>query len=214
MIHEVKTFKAYFTVYCTVLSSPEYIACWRPHQLSPKPNNWNLCKQWWISTLISYHNKNSKLQLVHNIHISYLITIKSDSLKSTKSIVLIYYFKPLLEHVVLKLERYFTQIFESGKGEASESTQFYATRVFFLSLFSCNYDDQLSPNFHRACLLFYKCMLGYTWWWGFRVPFHGSAYRQILCLLYRSRITCVKNPGHYWYLTKTSLLTLWISTYA
>ena len=31
---------------------------------------------------------------------------------------------------------------------ASESKQFLGTRVFFLSLFSCNCDDQLSPNVH------------------------------------------------------------------
>ncbi len=36
---------------------------------------------------------------------------------------------------------------------ASESTQFYASRVFFLSLFSCNFNDQLSPNFHRFVIL-------------------------------------------------------------
>ena len=36
-----------------------------------------------------------------------------------------------------------------------------ATRVFFPSLFSCNFDDQLSPNFHRYIIL---CMLVYTKW--------------------------------------------------
>ena len=33
--------------------------------------------------------------------------------------------------------------------KASESTQFYTTMVFFLSLSSCNFDDQLSQNCHR-----------------------------------------------------------------
>ena len=35
---------------------------------------------------------------------------------------------------------------------ASESTQSNATRVF-LSLFSCNFNDQLSPNFHGCVIL-------------------------------------------------------------
>ena len=35
----------------------------------------------------------------------------------------------------------------------SESTQIRPTRVFFLSSFSRNFDDQLSPNFHRLVIL-------------------------------------------------------------
>ena len=51
-----------------------------------------------------------------------------------------------------------------------EACKFVQQRGFFLSLFSCNFDGQLSPNFHRfvilsvcrdtpsenACLFFYK----------------------------------------------------------
>ena len=46
---------------------------------------------------------------------------------------------------------------------SSESTQCCAKRVFFfLSLFSCNFDDQLSPNFPQLCYLVH--MLGYIKW--------------------------------------------------
>ena len=34
--------------------------------------------------------------------------------------------------------------------------------IFFLSLFSCNFDDQLSQNFHRP--YYFRHMLGYTKW--------------------------------------------------
>ena len=37
----------------------------------------------------------------------------------------------------------------SSRNQASDSTQLCVTRVFFLSLLSRNFDDQLSSNFHR-----------------------------------------------------------------
>ena len=37
--------------------------------------------------------------------------------------------------------------------KTSESTQICAIRVFFHLLFSCNFDDRLSSNFHRFVLL-------------------------------------------------------------
>ena len=40
-----------------------------------------------------------------------------------------------------------------SRNQASESTQLRVTRVFFLSLISRNFDDQLSSNFHRFTIL-------------------------------------------------------------
>ena len=37
--------------------------------------------------------------------------------------------------------------------QASKNTHIWATRVFLLSLFSSNFDDQSSPNFHRFIIL-------------------------------------------------------------
>ena len=48
-----------------------------------------------------------------------------------------------------------------SRNQASESTQVCGTGVFFLSLFSPNFNDQLSSNFHRFV---YLCMLRYTKW--------------------------------------------------
>ena len=41
-----------------------------------------------------------------------------------------------------------------SQNQASESTQLRVTRVFFLSLLSCNFYDRLSSNFHRFVILY------------------------------------------------------------
>ena len=43
--------------------------------------------------------------------------------------------------------------FWGSRNQASESTKLRVTRVFFLSLLSHNFDDQLSSNFHRFVIL-------------------------------------------------------------
>ena len=50
-------------------------------------------------------------------------------------------------------------------------TQIWAARVFFLLLFSCNFDDKLSKNFHRFVILY---MLGWN------APSENSGKYQIM----------------------------------
>ena len=73
--------------------------------------------------------------------------------------------------------------------------------VFFLSLFSCNFNDQLSPNFHRfaSCI----CMLGCTKWeyWSLtiKLPKVSSTFEKHYMVLFtgdtavtlRSRLKCL-----------------------
>ena len=70
---------------------------------------------------------------------------------------------------------------------ASESTQMCATRVFFLSLFSCNFDDQLSPNLH-IIICYFMHTFGYTKWeyWSLTSTkgvhaFNTFPYIKLLC---------------------------------
>ena len=42
---------------------------------------------------------------------------------------------------------------ERSQNHASESTHLHVTTVFFLPSLSCNFDDQLSFNFHRFVIL-------------------------------------------------------------
>ena len=58
---------------------------------------------------------------------------------------------------VIQKRLFLTQILKDFRPgalyRASESSQNYATSVFFLSLFSCNFDDQLCQHFHRFVIL-------------------------------------------------------------
>ena len=78
---------------------------------------------------------------------------------------------------------------------ASESTQSCATMGFFLSLFPCNFDDQLSPYFHRfdktGLLNNQRCPVRpwistALWNWAlidFYVYFQSSYHKIIFCAL-------------------------------
>ncbi len=91
------------------------------------------------------------------------MTIKTYLIKSTGEMLIhitLLEITPLWSNGVLEKRAHFQPkniIWEGlqawSLSQASESTQFYATSVCFLSLFSCNFDDQLSPNFHRFVIL-------------------------------------------------------------
>ena len=74
--------------------------------------------------------------------------------------------------------------------QASESTHIVQWgRVFRLSLFSRNFDDQLSSNFHnfvilcKLCLDYQRCP----------VPLNKNCFRAVNCVLYKRRIFTLRH---------------------
>ena len=67
---------------------------------------------------------------------------------------------------------------------------------FFLELFSCNFDDQLSPNVHRFVILGLCIMMGYTKWeyclWQW--PKVSSAFKLLLFTTHSWWDQCIIMP--------------------
>ena len=65
------------------------------------------------------------------------------------------------------------------------------TRVSFLSLFLCNFDDQLRQNFHRLIIL---CICENTGLW--QIPNVSSAWREFFKGWFSLELTLTPSPWH------------------